>query len=306
MADPLSRAVLWSALWNATRDAALAGSDFLDAVVSQVPAEPEIGITRDLLAHAATTVERFLAADQRRSARDLLAAETWSGLARCAAGSGLQLTWARAFADAAARSAGAAGQVRDALAGKVTGLALDPELRWALWQALAAVGHAGAAELDAELAREDTATTRLAHREALTGRPEPQVKSAAWRELGLPEPGSGGLPGETELSNDEVDAVIAGFGQALHAELLEPYVEPYFEALRAIWSRHSIEIAERLVHGLFPSWVDGDGGAVEDHPVVRRTQWWLTEHSDAPAGLRRCLAEQLDELERSLRARRAA
>ncbi|HLS73240.1 MAG TPA: aminopeptidase N [Actinomycetaceae bacterium] len=304
LADPLSRAVLWSALWNATRDAALAGTAFLDAVVSQVPMEPEIGITRDLLAHAATAVERFLPANQRVSARDLLAAETWSGLVACPPGSGLQLTWARAFADAAARSAQASDRVREVLAGTVDGLVLDPELRWSLWQALSAVGQITEADLDAELAREDTATTRLAHREALVGRPDAEAKAAAWRELGLPAPGTDGQVASTALSNDEVDAVIAGFRQPLHAALLEAYVEPYFAALTGIWAEHSIEIAERLVHGLFPSWVDSDAVA-EDHPVVRRTRDWLAVHRDAPAGLRRSLAEQLDELERSLRARSA-
>src|SRR5699024_3091173 len=144
-------------------------------------------------------------------------------------------------------------QVRAALSGEVTGLLLDPELRWALWQALAAVGEAEAADLDQELAREDTATTRLAHRAALAGRPRADVKDAAWRALGLPPVGTGGGLRASTLSNDEADAVIAGLTQPLHAELLDGFIEPYFAALPAMWSERSIEIAERLVHGLFPS-----------------------------------------------------
>src|SRR5690606_11922084 len=114
--ESLSRAVLWSALWNATRDAVLPAERFLDAVVTQLPAEEEIGIARDLLAHAATAVEHYLPASQRDGARELLAAETFARLGRCAAGSGLQLVWARAFADAATRAPGAAGHVRTVLA----------------------------------------------------------------------------------------------------------------------------------------------------------------------------------------------
>ena len=40
------------------------------------------------------------------------------------------------------------------LAGEISGLVLDPELRWSLWQALAAVGQVTDGDLDAELARE--------------------------------------------------------------------------------------------------------------------------------------------------------
>ncbi len=299
----LSRAVLWSALWNATRDGELPAAAFLDGIVSQLPAEREIGIARDLLAHAASAVEHYLPTQMRAGARALLAEETFAQLARHEPGSGLQLVWARAFADAAARAPESAERVRAVLAGDVPGLRLDPELRWSLWQALTAVGAAGQEELDAELAREDTATTRLAHRAALAGRPDAEVKAQAWAALGLPAPGQDAVLAESTLSNDEVDAVIDGLTQPLHAELLDDYVEPYFALLPQIWAGRSIEIAERLVEGLYPDGVDAGEGPVEDHPVVARTRRWLAEHEDAPAGLRRCLLEQLDDLERALRAR---
>ena len=305
LAEPLSRAVLWSALWNATRDAVLPAERFLDAVVSQLPAEEEIGIARDLLAHAATAVEHYLPVEQRAGARGLLAEETFARLTEREPGSGLQLVWARAFADAAARAPEAAGHVRAVLAGEVEGLRLDPDLRWSLWQALAAVGEAGPADLDGELALEDTATTRLARRAALAGRPDADVKAGAWAELGLPAPGTDAALSGSDLSNDEVDAVLTGLTQPLHADLLDGYVEQYFELLPAIWAGRSIEIAERLVERLYPTWVAGEAGAVEDHPVVRRTRRWLDEHDAAPAGLRRTVLEQLDDLERALRARAA-
>ncbi|WP_226924623.1 aminopeptidase N [Georgenia satyanarayanai] len=308
--ESLSRAVLWSALWSATRDGALPAAAFLDAVVSQLPAEREIGIARDLLAHAASAVEHYLPTEVRAGARALLAEEAFTQLGRQEPGSGLQLVWARAFADAAARAPEAAGRVRTVLGAgaesDVPGLRLDPELRWTLWRALAAVGLAGPEQLDSELAREDTATTRLEHRAALVGRPDATVKAEAWASLGLPAPGEDRALAESPLSNDEVDAVIAGLTQPLHAELLEGYVEPYFALLPQLWSGRSIEIAERLVEGLYPDWVDAAEGPVEDHPVVARTRRWLAEHEDAPAGLRRTLLEQLDDLERALRARAAA
>ena len=307
IASSLSRAVVWSALWNATRDGLLSAADFLASVLRQAPRETEVGLLRDLLAHAAGAVEHYVPDAERAWARDLLAERTWEALRGAEAGTGVQLAWARAFADAAARTRSAAHRARSVLAGEVAGLQLDPELRWSLWQALAAVGAAEVSDLDAELAREDTATTRLAHRAATAARPDGDVKAGGWAALGLPAPGAEARLGPSALSNDEVDATIDGLTQPLHAELLDGYVEPYFGALRTIWSERSIEIAERLVQGLYPSWVDApeEAGDVEAHPVVRRTRQWLVEHDDAPAGLRRCLIEALDDLERSLRARRA-
>jgi aminopeptidase N len=40
--------------------------------------------------------------------------------------------------------------------------------------------------------------------------------------------------------------------------------------------------------------------------VVHRARAWLHEHSDAPGALRRIVIEQLDDLERALRAQAAA
>jgi hypothetical protein len=45
----------------------------------------------------------------------------------------------------------------------VDGLAVDAELRWNIWHALAANGQATVAELDAELARDTTASGRAGH-----------------------------------------------------------------------------------------------------------------------------------------------
>jgi aminopeptidase N len=187
------------------------------------------------------------------------------------------------------------------LAGEVEGLRLDPELRWSLWQALTATGAAGTEELDAELAREDTATTRLAHRAALAGRPGPEVKARAWSALGLPAPGEDAELGESELSNDEVDAVIAGFTQPLHAPLLDAYVEPYFALLPQLWAGRSIEIAERLVAGLYPAWVDAEDAA-GDHPVVARTRRWLAEHAAPGTGTSRTAARGSPDSPRAGRA----
>ncbi len=179
----------------------------------------------------------------------------------------------------------------------VDGLAVDAELRWNVWHALAAHGQATVAELDAELARDTTASGRAGHATALAARPDPEVKAGAWKDA---------VHG-TELSNQLLSATIAGFTTA-PAALLDPYVEPYFECLRDVWDNRSIEIASRIVRGLYPSAQDlpADGTRPEEHAVVLRTDAWLDANTDAPRALRRIIVEQRSHLLRALTAQAAS
>ncbi|MGO4494083.1 aminopeptidase N, partial [Arthrobacter sp. 2YAF22_2] len=105
------------------------------------------------------------------------------------------------------------------------------------------------------------------------------------------------------LSNQLLSATIAGFNTA-PAALLAGYVEPYFECLERVWSDRSIEIASRIVRGLYPAGQDLDapGSSPAEHPVIARSDRWLAEHPDAPRALRRIIIEQRSHLLRALTA----
>ena len=151
---------------------------------------------------------------------------------------------------------------------------LTPELRWSLWHALAANGQASEAELDAELARDTTASGRAGHATALAARPDAAVKAAAW---------DAAVNG-TALSNQLLSATIAGFNTA-PATLLDPFVEPYFECLEKVWAERSIEIASRIVRGLFPAGQDLLGRtARRSTRSWSATDDWLAGHPDGTAG----------------------
>jgi aminopeptidase N len=129
----------------------------------------------------------------------------------------------------------------------------------------------------------------------MAARPETAVKDAAW---------NAAVHGN-ELSNQLLTATISGFTTA-PPELLAPYVEPYFECLQGVWDGRSIEIASRIVRGLYPAGQDlADGMRPEGHPVVRRTDAWLAANPDAPHALRRIIVEQRSHLLRALTAQAA-
>ena len=299
LADPMARALCWTALWNSARDGQSSATRYVDAVTAFGPSETGIGVLLNILANASTAVERFTAPPRRNAARGAFLAAADTQLAKAAPGSDHQLAWARTVAEVSRRDTALLAQLKGMLDGTVAfdGLAVDAELRWSIWHALAANGHATAAELDAELARDTTASGRAGHATALAARPDPGVKAAAWKEA---------VHG-TGLSNQLLTATITGFTTA-PAALLEPYVEPYFECLRDVWDNQSIEISSRIVRGLYPPAQDlpADGTRPEQQPVVLRTDAWLEANPDAPRALRRIVVEQRSHLLRALTAQEAS
>ena len=297
LADPMARALCWTALWNSARDGESPASRYVEAVAAFAPAETGIGVLLNVLENAGTAVERYTPASLRGAVRSSFLAAAAGELDAARPGSDQQLAWARTLATLSRHDDAMVPRLRGLLDGtaEVAGLAVDAELRWHFWRALAAHGQATVEELDAELARDTTASGRAGHATAIAARPCKDVKAAAW---------TAAVHGH-ELSNQLLSATISGF-MTSPAELLEPYVEPYFECLRSVWESRSIEIAGRIVRGLYPLAQDvAEGSAPAEHPVILRTDKWLADNGDAPRALRRIIVEQRSHLLRALNAQAA-
>ena len=299
LSDPMARALCWTALWDSARDAVTPASLYVDAVQSFGPAEPGIGVLLNVLGNASTAVERYVPRGQRDAVRRGFLDTAADQLQAATPGSDQQLAWARTLAATSRYDAGRLDLLRGMLDGStvIDGLAVDAELRWNFWHALAAHGQATQAQLDQELARDNTAAGKSGHATALAARPEASVKAAAWEAA---------VHG-TGLSNQLLSATIAGFNTGT-ASLLAEFIDPYFECLEQVWADRSIEIASRIVRGLYPAGqdLDGHGGTPETHAVLVRTDDWLTTHPDAPRALRRIIIEQRSHLHRALQAQAQA
>ncbi|MFE3852874.1 aminopeptidase N [Streptomyces griseorubiginosus] len=286
VSDPLARALCWSALWNMTRDALLPARDFVELVTRFAGRESDIGVVQMLHAWAESAVTHYAAPDWRPRGAALLAecAER-ELLERAEPGSEHQLAWARFFARTA-ETAGGFDLLRGLLDGTSTvpGLEVDQELRWAFLEPLVVHGLAGEKELEAELARDDTASGKRHQVRCLAARPSAAVKAQGWAQVVESD----------ALSNALAEATIAGWGRPSQRELLAPYTEKYFAALTRIWRDRSIQIAMNIVSGLFPSLQDS--GATLDAADA-----WLAAHEDAAPALRRLVLEGRDDLARTLR-----
>ena len=155
------------------------------------------------------------------------------------------------------------------------GLVVDADARWAFLHGLVAIGAAGDAEIEAESARDATATgiRRAATARAL--RPTEESKAETWR-LAFHD---------DEVPNAVHEAVVAGFWHPAQRELTAPYVDRYFADIRPIWDRRPGEIAKNAVQYLFPP-------VVEPRTIVAADAWLAD--AEQPSALRRLVFEGRD------------
>ncbi len=287
IADPMARALAWSAVWNLTRDGLMPARDYLRLVR---------GLRRARVGDRRAADAARLGADRAaplRGARVARAGRVGAGRVRAA---GAATARSRAAATSW-RGRGSSPRWRSprriwtccancwTAPRRSTGLDVDQELRWTFLVPLAAHGAADEAALAAELARDDTASGRRHQVRALAARPSAVVKAAAWHDVVESD----------ALSNALVEATIAGFDQPGQRELLAPYADKYFEAIERVWEQRSIEIGMSVVRGLFPALQAGEA-------TLRAADGWLEGHQDAAPALRRLVAEARDDLARALRA----
>ncbi|WP_446666994.1 aminopeptidase N [Flexivirga sp. B27] len=288
----LTRAVAWSALWNAVRDARLPAATYLRAVAANAPAETDAGLLAMVCAQSHAAITDFLAPAERPTAASNLVAVIADGLRAAEPGSDLQRAWANSLAACGGLSPDGVDPVRHTLRGGVDGLELTPSLRWDLLVALAEQAAVDEAELQQAYAADPTMSGAIARDRALASLPSADHKRRVWRELTT----------DDSLTNDGQRALLAGFAGS-DVELIREFRTAYFEQLEQWWDRKTMTMAARLVTALFPRTSVTEGtGEGDANPVVTAADQWLESHPQAPTALRRIIIEQLDGLRRQLRA----
>lgn len=284
--DPLARALVWSSVWDATRDAETSASEYLDLVLGNVASETESTTLRIILANAQLAASSYVAPGHRADARRALADGFWQLAQQAEAGSDAQFQFVKAFAAIAE-----AGTKVDALAGlfdgsiALDGLDIDTDLGWELLIALVAAGRAGDAEIDARLETDKTATGQESAAHARAAMPTAEGKQRAWASI---------VESDT-ATNSVVRTTAAGFVRADEQALLAPFVERYFGMLGEVWKTRSYAIAEKLVELLYPA-------TLANRALVDASHAWLDANQDAPPALRRLVIENVAGVERALAA----
>ncbi|MGC9670515.1 aminopeptidase N [Planosporangium sp. 12N6] len=287
--DPAPRALLWSAAWEATRDAETPPAAFLDLAVAGLPSEPDMAVFAQVMSFAAeVAVGQYLPRAQQPAALAALATMCERVLAVAPPGSDRQLAAARGYAQCA--DTDGAGTLRDWLAGKNVpdGLAVDAELRWALLRRLVVLGAADVSEIDAE-AESDRSAHGVQHaaccRAAL---PDAEAKARAWD----------AIVADDALSNRLRLAYAEGFWQPEQESLTGPYVARYFADMPALAARRDAQMVNQVAGAAYPRYAVA--------PATVEAAQRLLDRADLPAVLRRVLLDRTDDLRRAIAARAAA
>ncbi|GAB3487166.1 M1 family aminopeptidase [Flexivirga lutea] len=288
--DSLTRAVVFGALWDMTRDGELPPRQYIRYGVDALATETDSTVRQTLISQVtgATTAfltsgafghtTSFLRPEHRAEAADEVAAALRKLMSAAEPGSDAQLQLTQAFARFARRDEDVA-YVRELLQGETVleGLPLDTDMKWTLLTSLAAAGAATDEEIDAQLATDNTATGIARAAGARAAYPTAEAKAKAWHDLVEAD----------SLPNETARAVALGFGRVHDTALLEPYVERYHAALREVWDARTYAMASNYVTVLYPI-------ALSDRALLDATETWLAAHQDAPAGLVRLVAENRD------------
>ncbi|EST23122.1 aminopeptidase N [Streptomyces niveus NCIMB 11891] len=286
--ESLPRALSWASAWDMTRDGELATRDYLALVLSGIAKESDIGVVQSLHRQVKLALDLYAAPEWREAGLSQWSEATLAHLRTAEPGSDHQLAWARAFA-ATARTPQQLDLLQGLLDGteSIEGLAVDTELRWAFVQRLASVGVFDEEEIAAEYERDRTAAGERHAGAARSARPTEEAKAEAWASVVESD----------KLPNALQEAVIGGFVQTDQIELLAPYAEKYFAAVKGIWDSRSHEMAQQVALGLYPALQIGQA-------TLDATDAWLASASPN-AALRRLMSESRAGVERAMRAQAA-
>lgn len=268
--ESLPRTLVWSAAWDAVRDAESPASDYVQLLLNNIGHEVDSSVIMVLLRQLNTALDYYVTPKHSSELSVQAADRLWELAQQADAGSDAQLQFAKAFAHRS-RTTEQFDQVSGLLDGSVVldNLTLDTDLRWSLAIALTAGARMDAAQLDEMLAKDDTAKGKASWHTARAARPSAEAKNEAFT-----------AATSATLSNVQQGAVISGFNISHDQSLLNGFTEPYFGLLVKAWESYSHEMAKQIVLGFYPSSAVSQktvdltdeflSGLGEKHPAMRR------------------------------------
>jgi aminopeptidase N len=284
--DPLARAIVWGAAWDATRDAETRPSDYVHLVLNNIAAETESTTIRTTLTQLTTVARVYVDPAVRAATITAVGDGLWELAKGAHAASDAQFQFVKFFASIASTPEHVA-TLRGLVDGSVAldGLEIDTDLRWELLEGLVLNNAATEAEIEEALQADNTSNGQQAAARARATYPNPEAKAAAFDSLADSD----------TLSNAIVRAVTMGYQHTNDPSSLAGQVAPYFAALTTIWDSRSYKIAEHFILGMYPT-------PLASQELADATTAWLDSNAAAPAALRRLVIENLAGVERALKA----
>ncbi|MBN9607070.1 MAG: aminopeptidase N [Actinomycetales bacterium] len=281
--EPLARAILWGAAWDATRDGEMAASDYVDLVLNNIATETESTTMRLALTQVTQVARQYVAPHRRDEAIRRVGDALWELAQGAEAGTDAQFQFLKFFA-AIPSTPEHAQALQGLLDGTITleGLEIDTDLRWELLEGLVLLGEAGETEIAAQLLADNTATGQQSAARALATIPTPEAKARALK----------AALEDATITNLVLRNMGLGFLHVNDPDVLRDTVDAYLGALGTVWKDRSYQMASYVIQFFYPA-------PLADQQLVAKTTAWLEANPDIPA-LRRLVIEGLAGVERAL------
>jgi aminopeptidase N len=286
--DPLARALVWGSVWDSTRDAEIAPSDYVDLVLNNIATESESTTVRTTLAQLATTARMYVSPARRQDTIRRIADSMLVLAENATPGSDEQFQFVRTFASMA-DTAEHADVLRAIRSGKhvIAGVNIDTDLSWDILEGMVLAGGADETDIAEALAADNTANGQQAAARVRATIPTVEAKRAILETL----------RDDDTVANSICDHYVRGYNHVNDPSIFETLVSEYFDAIENVWESRTFKIAEYFAIGMYPV-------AFATKDLVVASQNWLSARPDAPHALRRIVIEGLATVERALAAQK--
>ena len=285
MTDPLQRALIWGALWDAVRETELAPATYVGFAIGRLQNEPDLDIAQSILARCRTALTSYLS-DGQRAAESPKFEALLADRMKNAGSRDFRIAWFRAFTSGATTGA-SLSELKNLLAGSgaIPGVPLQQRDRWNIVATLIRQGDdSAAALLAAEAARDQTEDGRRSAYAAQAGVATAENKRKYF----------GDYLKDGAVPEDFVTASLAGFNAWNQTRLTLGYLGPALDALPVVKAQRKIF----FVNGWLSSFVAGqtskDAAEIVDRFLAR---------GDLDADLRLKVLEVKEDLDRTVRIR---
>jgi aminopeptidase N len=286
--DPLARALVWGSVWDSTRDAETAPSDYVDLVLGNIATETESTTVRTTLLQLATTARMYVAPARREETIHRIADAMLVLAENAEAGSDQQFQFLRTFATLAdtVEHAAALAAIRSGER-VITGVTVDTDLSWDLLEGMVLAGGAGQSDIDAALALDNTSNGQQAAARLRATIPTVESKRSV---LAL-------MRDDDTIANSICDHYVRGYTHVNDPAVFTTLVDEYFDAIEKVWDSRTFKIAEYFAIGFYPT-------VMATEALASTTKAWLDSHESAPSALRRIVVEGLATVERAVKAQK--
>jgi aminopeptidase N len=286
--DSFLRAMLWGAMWDLVREARLGPDRFIRLALRELPAERDEQLATGLLTRVTRATGAYLSPVQREAFLPDVERSLQRGMQDSTLTYGVRKAYLDAYVRVAASTPGVVWLAQLMDSAVVAGDSLRAPARWSIITRLVALQHPAADSLLArETARDLTPEGARRAFVARAARPDAGTKAEYFRRYFA----------DASLNEDWATASLDAFNAPESRDLARPFLTAALDSLAWI-QRH-----RRIFY--LGSWIGSFVEGQTSEEALRMVREFLAARPDLAPDLRSKVLQSTDELERTVRIRRA-